>query len=118
MTTKLPFARTLKESAASFPTEFASYKILPSLLSSLEHGGASASQVLPLALQLSKHLPPAEYTKIVIAAIIKLFASPDRGTRMALLDCLPEYADKLDNKAVTDKIWPHLVSVPPIWCEL
>lgn len=27
---------------------------------------------------------------------------------MALLDALPEYADKLDNKAVADKIWPHL----------
>ncbi|KAG9031938.1 hypothetical protein FRB95_002074 [Tulasnella sp. JGI-2019a] len=100
--------RTLKESAAAFPTEFASYKILPSLLTSLEHGGASASQVLPLALQLSKHLPAAEYNSIVSTALIKLFASPDRGTRMALLDNLPEYADKLDNKSVTDKIWPNL----------
>lgn len=29
---------------------------------------------------------------------------------MALLDSLPEYADKLDTKSVTDKIWPNLVS--------
>ena len=28
---------------------------------------------------------------------------------MALLDMLPEYAEKLDAKTVTDKIWPHLV---------
>lgn len=27
---------------------------------------------------------------------------------MALLEHLPEYADKLDNKTVADKIWPHL----------
>jgi len=28
---------------------------------------------------------------------------------MALLDMLPEYAEKLDAKTVTEKIWPHLV---------
>lgn len=27
---------------------------------------------------------------------------------MALLEHLEEYADKLDNKTVTDKIWPNL----------
>lgn len=27
---------------------------------------------------------------------------------MALLDHLPEYVDKLDNKTVVDKIWPNL----------
>ena len=29
---------------------------------------------------------------------------------MALLEHLPEYADKLDKKTVSDKIWPNLVS--------
>ncbi|KAG8864592.1 hypothetical protein FRB96_005096 [Tulasnella sp. 330] len=105
---KQALLRTLKESAAAFPTEFSSYKILPSLLTSLEHGGASASQVLPLALQMGKHLPTSEYNTVVTAALIKLFASADRGTRMALLDHLPEYGDKLDTRAVTDKIWPNL----------
>ena len=28
---------------------------------------------------------------------------------MALLDMLPGYAEKLDAKTVSDKIWPHLV---------
>ncbi|KIO18829.1 hypothetical protein M407DRAFT_31509 [Tulasnella calospora MUT 4182] len=100
--------RTLKESAASFPVEFASYKVLPSLLTSLEHGGASAAQVLPLALQLGKNLSPSEYSDLLIGPVVKLYASPDRGTRMALLESLPEYADKLDNKLVTDKLWPSL----------
>ena len=31
---------------------------------------------------------------------------------MALLDKLPDYAEKLDAKTVTDKIWPHLVRKP------
>jgi len=37
---------------------------------------------------------------------------------MALLDHLPEYADKLDKKSVTDKIWPNLVGVSYILFEL
>lgn len=41
--------------------------------------------------------------------MIKLFESPDRGTRMALLEALPEFADKLDKKMVVDKVWPNLV---------
>jgi len=100
----------LKDSAASFPPEFAAYKVLPSLLSSLEHGGASAASLLPLVLQLGKNLAPTDYTALIIAPLIKLYASPDRGTRMALLENLPEYIEKLDNKAVSDKIWPNLVT--------
>jgi SCY1-like protein 1 len=102
--------RTLKESATSFPPEFASYRVLPSLLSALEFGGASAAAILPLVLQFGTTTPPEEYPKIVLAPIIKLYASPDRGTRMALLEHLPEYVDKLDKKAVSEKIFPHLVS--------
>lgn len=29
---------------------------------------------------------------------------------MALLEALPEFADKLDKKMVVDKVWPNLVS--------
>ncbi|EPS93604.1 hypothetical protein FOMPIDRAFT_1153884, partial [Fomitopsis schrenkii] len=39
---KASLLKTLKESASSFPTEFASYKVLPSLVSALQFGGASA----------------------------------------------------------------------------
>ncbi|KAG8898592.1 hypothetical protein FRB99_007336 [Tulasnella sp. 403] len=105
---KSALLRTLKESASAFPTEFATYKVLPSLLSSMEHGGASAAQVLPLVLQFAKNLSPSEYMDLVIGPLVKLFGSPDRGTRMALLDNLSEYADKLDNRIVTEKVWPSL----------
>ncbi|KAF7969152.1 hypothetical protein HWV62_28194 [Athelia sp. TMB] len=105
---KAAMLRTLKESAGSFPPEFASYKVLPSLVSALEFGGASAAMILPIVLQLGKNTGPEEYPTVILGPLIKLFASPDRGTRMALLDHLPEYADKLDKKMVTDKIWPHL----------
>ncbi|KAF8160923.1 hypothetical protein B0H34DRAFT_698710 [Crassisporium funariophilum] len=100
--------RNLKESASSFPPEFASYRVLPSLLSALEFGGASAATILPLVLHFGTNVAPEEYSKVILAPIIKLFASPDRGTRMALLEHLPEYVDKLDKKAVSEKIFPHL----------
>lgn len=102
--------RTLKESATSFPPEFASFRVLPSLLSALEFGGASGATILPLVLHFGTHVAPEEYSKVILAPIIKLYASPDRGLRMALLEHLPEYIDKLDKKAVSDKIFPHLVS--------
>ena len=103
------YHRTLKESATSFPTEFASYKVLPALISALEFGGASAAAIVPLVLQFGQNIPSADYPNVILTHLVKLFASPDRGTRMALLDHLPEYADKLDKKTVCDKIWPNLV---------
>jgi SCY1-like protein 1 len=79
------------------------------LISALEFGGASAATILPLILQLGQNVPPEDYSTVILAPLIKLFASPDRGTRMALLDNLSEFADRLDKKSVADMIWPHLV---------
>ncbi len=107
--TQLSPLRSLDESAASFPPEFASYRVLPSLLSALEFGGASAASILPLVIQFGKNVPPQDYSSVILVHLVKLYASPDRGTRMALLEHLSEYADKLDKKTVVDKILPHLV---------
>ena len=100
---------TLKDSAASFPVEFASHRVLPALASALEFGGASAAIILPLLLQLGQNVSPQDYSSVILVHLVKLYTSPDRGTRMALLDHLAEYADKLDKKTVSDKIWPNLV---------
>ncbi|KAI0829897.1 ARM repeat-containing protein [Trametes gibbosa] len=105
---KASLLKTLKESATSFPTEFACYRVLPALASALEFGGASAATILPLVLQFGKNVAPEEYSTVILTHLVKLYTSPDRGTRMALLDHLPEYADKLDKKTVVDKIWPNL----------
>jgi SCY1-like protein 1 len=100
---------TLKESASSFPPEFVSYRILPCLASALEFGGASAATIVPLVLQFGKNVAPDDYGSIIVAPLVKLFASTDRGTRIALLDNLSNFAEKLDKKTVVDKIWPNLV---------
>ncbi|KAJ7755752.1 armadillo-type protein [Mycena maculata] len=100
--------RTLSESANTFPPEFASFRVLPSLVSALEFGGASAVTILPLVLRFGKNVSPEDYPTVILGPLVKLFASPDRGTRMALLDHLPEYAEKLDKKTVESKVFPHL----------
>ncbi|KAJ1304280.1 hypothetical protein OPQ81_005440 [Rhizoctonia solani] len=105
---KSSLLKTIKDSTASFPPEFTQHKILPALLTSLGHGGTSASAILPVVLALGKDLSPAEYTATIIGPVVNLFATPDRGTRMALLDGLPEFADKLDKNTVVNKVWPHL----------
>ncbi|KAJ2931247.1 hypothetical protein H1R20_g5851, partial [Candolleomyces eurysporus] len=105
---KATFLRTLSDSATSFPSEFATHRLLPSLLSALEFGGASAAAIVPLVLQFGKDVTPEDYSSVILSPLVKLYASPDRGTRMALLDHLPSYIDKLDKKTVSDKIFPHL----------
>ena len=70
----------------------------------------SASTLLPLVLLYGANVSPVDIQKVILGPIVKLYASPDRGTRIALLDHLPEYVDKLDKKAVSEKIFPHLVS--------
>ncbi|SJK97742.1 uncharacterized protein ARMOST_00995 [Armillaria ostoyae] len=105
---KASLLRNLNESSSSFPPEFATHRIVPSLVSALEFGGASAAAILPLVLKFSKNVSPDDYPTQVLAPLVKLFTSPDRGTRMALLDHLPEYVEKLDKKMVDSKIFPHL----------
>jgi SCY1-like protein 1 len=106
----------VKESVNSLPPEFATHRVLPALVSALERGGAStsAASIVPLLLQLGKNVPTdEEYTTAVIGPVVTLFASPDRGVRMALLDNLDDFKDKMDKKLVVDKVWPHLVGTAP-----
>ena len=37
---------------------------------------------------------------------------------MALLDHLPEFADKLDEKMVVSDVWPHLVSFSGVFLSI
>ncbi|EJU03966.1 ARM repeat-containing protein [Dacryopinax primogenitus] len=105
---KQAMIRTLRDSANSFPPSFTAYKLLPSLLSALEFAGSTASAVLPLVFQFGKNVPPAEYQSQIVGPVVKLYASPDRGMRLALLEHLEEYADKLEQKQVVNQIWPNL----------
>lgn len=108
---KLSLLRIIKEAtqAGTLPGPFTTYKVLPSLLHSLSLPTAPSSAMLPLVLELGKIVPSSDYPKMVLEPVVRLYTSPDRGTRMALLEGLNEYVDKLDNKTVTERIWPNLV---------
>ena len=71
---------TLGESTPLFPPEFASFHILPSLVTALEYGGASAAAIVPIVLQFGKNVSPDEYINIILGPLIRLFTSPDQGT--------------------------------------
>jgi SCY1-like protein 1 len=103
--------RMIKDVIPTLPPSFSTRLILPTLLNSLSLTTmtASAPLTVPLVVQLGSYVPPDEYKALVLEPIVKLFTNPDRGTRMALLEALPEFADKLDKSMVSDKIWPNLV---------
>jgi SCY1-like protein 1 len=99
------------------PSTFATHLVLPTLLNSLTLTtmSTSAPSIIPLVIQLGTYVSTDDYQTLVLEPVVKLFANQDRGTRMALLDALPEFADKLDRQTVSEKVWPHLVS-PPSSC--
>ncbi|PWN51404.1 hypothetical protein IE53DRAFT_368093 [Violaceomyces palustris] len=111
--------RILKESPDSFPPEFLQHKVLPSLVSALNtipppgtipSSSTSATTLLPIVLRLGEPLPKQEWTTSIVLPLLKAYTSTDRSTRMALLENLPLYADRLEQKTVTDKIWPNLLT--------
>ncbi|GAA5911133.1 uncharacterized protein JCM6883_004282 [Sporobolomyces salmoneus] len=65
---------------------------------------------LPLILSLSQPLSSSEYSQLVIPPLLRMFQVPDRAMRMALLEGLEKYSDKLTNKEVVEKVWPHFVT--------
>ncbi|KAH9060345.1 armadillo-type protein [Lactarius deliciosus] len=102
--------RMIKDVTPTLPPTFSTRLILPALLNSLSLTTmtTSAPSIVPLVVQLGSYVLPDEYKTLVLEPLVKLFSNPDRGTRMALLDALPEFADKLDKQMVSDKIWPNL----------
>lgn len=109
---KAALIRTLKEVDGQkfiLPEAFLKYKVLPSLVQAFEFGGGGPT-LLPLILSLADSLPEKEYTSSIIGPLIRMFATPDRAMRMALLEGLDKFADKLTSKDVTERIWPHLLT--------
>ena len=117
---KLSLLRTIKDAASTgaIPSPFLLYRVLPSLLHSLSLPSAPSGAMLPLVLELGKLVPPGDYGKLVLDPVVRLYASPDRGTRMALLDGLGEYAEKMDARIVQERVWPHLVRAALMQDEL
>jgi SCY1-like protein 1 len=82
-------------------------KVLPELLKSVEFGGGGA-KVFGTVMQIGQKL--TEYESQITPVVVRLFANPDRGIRVCLLDNMPLMIDHLPQKIVNDKIFPQLVS--------
>ncbi|KAI9092883.1 armadillo-type protein [Phlyctochytrium arcticum] len=104
---KEQFIKKIDNSLDSFPLEFCKYKILPELIKAVEYGGAGAKALSPI-LKLGGKLNQQEFDQLVIPTVIKLFASSDRQIRLSLCEGLPNFANNLSAKVISDKIFPSL----------
>ncbi|KNE67759.1 SCY1 protein kinase [Allomyces macrogynus ATCC 38327] len=90
-----------------FPIQFSKHKILPILLSALEYGTVAPKTLLPI-FKIASHLSDTEFKQHVNPSLIKLFSMTDRTIRLALLEALPLFVDRLDKRTVNDKIYSHV----------
>ncbi|SJX62369.1 related to CEX1-cytoplasmic component of the nuclear aminoacylation-dependent tRNA export pathway [Sporisorium reilianum f. sp. reilianum] len=116
---KASIIKLLQEKPDSFTPDFLMYKVLPALVAALAavpppgtipSASTQPSLLLPLVLRLGQPLPKEEWNANVVPPLLKAFASPDRSTRMALLENLSLYAERMDNRVVVDKLWPNLIT--------
>ena len=84
-------------------------KVLPELLKSVEFGGGGPKS-FSLVMRIATKLSEDEYDSQITPVIVRLFTSPDRALRVCLLDNLPLMIDHLNQKIVTDKIFPQMVT--------
>ncbi|KAJ8308508.1 hypothetical protein KUTeg_013382 [Tegillarca granosa] len=104
---KMKFFNDLTLSLDSFPQQFCQHKILPQLLRAFEFGDAGSSVLAPL-FKLGKLLSMEEYQKKIVPCVVKLFSSPDRSTRVKLLQQVESFIDFLQPATVNDQIFPHV----------
>ncbi|PWY99825.1 hypothetical protein BCV70DRAFT_200734 [Testicularia cyperi] len=116
---KSSIIKLLQDKPDSFTPDFLMYKVLPTLVGALSwvpppgtiaSASTQPSVLLPLVLTLGQPLPQDEWNAGVVPPLLKAYASPDRSTRMVLLENLPLYAERMDSKTVVDKLWPNLVN--------
>ncbi|KAH8925764.1 ARM repeat-containing protein [Atractiella rhizophila] len=100
--------KMIKESPTPLPPDFLTHKVLPSLLNVFEFSPGGPA-LLPLILSFSTNLPSAAYAQTVLPIVLRMFSSPDRAMRVALLENIDSYKEHLDTRMVCDKIWPNLV---------
>ncbi|CAJ0582548.1 unnamed protein product, partial [Mesorhabditis spiculigera] len=106
---KQAFFANLRDHLGIFPDGVSKYKILPKLLLSYEFGDAGPSILIPL-FKLSHLLDEQEYQRKIVPCLVKLFSSPDRATRVKLLESIDEFATHLTPQIVNEKIFSNLAT--------
>lgn len=103
------FFNELNNSLSSFNDNFLRRKILPQLINAFEFGNAGTAVLGPL-FKLGQLLDSVEYQKRIVPCVVKLFSSPDRATRLNLLQQLDQFIHHLQPATVNDQIFPNLVT--------
>ncbi|KAF8250647.1 ARM repeat-containing protein [Wilcoxina mikolae CBS 423.85] len=103
------FLDELERTGDQFPEDFFKMKVLPELLKSVEFGGGGP-KVFSAVLKIGEKLSDEEWEASIIPVVVRLFALPDRATRVFLLDNLGRMIEHLSSRVVNDKIFPDMLT--------
>ncbi|KAL4002003.1 hypothetical protein ACH3XW_1685 [Acanthocheilonema viteae] len=106
---KQAFFTELRDELDFFPDNIAKYRILPKLIHIYEYGDAGSHVLTPL-FHLGRLLNEDEYQLRIVPCICKLFSSPDRITRVKLLERIDEFASHLTPQIVNERIYGNVAS--------
>jgi SCY1-like protein 1 len=101
---KQTFFKSLQDNLTLFPDDIAKNKILPKLIETYDFGDAGSHILIPM-FKLGRLLDEDEYQARIVPSLIKLFSSPDRSTRVKLLERIDEFAPHLKPQVLNDKIY-------------
>lgn len=104
------FFKSLPTFCAELPQSCRRYKLLPELLKSVEFAGAGNWHLLAALLNVADQLPDDEYGVRIAPVIVRYFECNDRALRIALLQNMNLFIDKLSNAVVNDKLFPQILS--------
>jgi len=109
---KQKFFKALPSLLPRLPPGVRQGKVLPALMNALEYGAAGGGGTVVLApiLNIGKELPPAEYAAKIVPCVVRLFASPDRATRIQLLHHMPEYVHALPAATLNADVFTHTMA--------
>ncbi|KAI6649288.1 N-terminal kinase-like protein [Oopsacas minuta] len=87
---------------------FCRHKALPMLVHAFDFCAAQSLVLQPL-LKIGCKVEESEYQTKIVPCLVKMFVSPDRATRISLLQTISSYVAFLTTDVVSNQIYPHLV---------
>ena len=99
---------TITDKSDQLESGFCRHKALPTLVHAFDFCGAQSLVLQPL-LKIGCKVEEVEYQTKIVPCLVKMFVSPDRSTRISLLQTISSYATYLTTDVVSNQIYPHLI---------
>ena len=99
---------TISERAERLESGFCRFKALPTLVHAFDFCGAQSLVLQPL-LKIGSKVGESDYQTRIVPCLVKMFVSPDRATRISLLQTISTYVAFLTQDVVSNQIYPHLM---------